>query len=174
MDGLTAPAGRTLCNSFRGGNPVYLTPSYRDHSDITKDPCRMRPVFSSASELCIMGSITLLAWRLNALYNTNSRIQTRQRCPSDNCIQLNVPESWPTIPPLTSHSPQEAMGITNFKTEDAVSYSQFACVGTGFSAIGLGATLQRWYGIDNIAFFEKFEELGGTWFINKYPGIYLK
>lgn len=66
------------------------------------------------------------------------------------------------------------MGVTNLKTGAAVSYSQFACVGTGFSAIGLGATLQRWYGIDNIAFFEKFENLGGTWFINQYPGIYLK
>lgn len=66
------------------------------------------------------------------------------------------------------------MGVTNLRTEDAVSYSHFACVGTGFSAIGLGATLHRWYGIDNIAFFEKYEDLGGTWFINQYPGIYFK
>lgn len=65
------------------------------------------------------------------------------------------------------------MGVLDPITEDAVSYSQFACVGTGFSAIGLGATLQRWYGIDDIAFFEKHEKLGGTWFINQYPGIFL-
>lgn len=63
------------------------------------------------------------------------------------------------------------MGVTNTKKEDTVSYSQFACVGTGFSAIGLGATLQRWYGIVDIIFFEKCERLGGTWFINQYPGI---
>jgi hypothetical protein len=66
------------------------------------------------------------------------------------------------------------MGATNPKKEDAVSYSQFACVGTGFSAIGLGATLQRWYGIGDIVFFEKYEKLGGTWFISQYPGILLK
>ncbi|KAL1861656.1 hypothetical protein Daus18300_008772 [Diaporthe australafricana] len=54
--------------------------------------------------------------------------------------------------------------------EDKISYSQFACVGTGFSAIGLGATLRRWYDIDDIAFFEKCGKLGGTWFINQYPG----
>lgn len=51
-----------------------------------------------------------------------------------------------------------------------VSYSQFACIGTGFSAIALGATLKRWYGIDDITFFERHQSLGGTWFISQYPG----
>jgi cation diffusion facilitator CzcD-associated flavoprotein CzcO len=50
------------------------------------------------------------------------------------------------------------------------SYSRFACIGTGFSAIALGATLKRWYGIDDITFFERHQNLGGTWFISKYPG----
>lgn len=49
-------------------------------------------------------------------------------------------------------------------------YSKFACIGTGFSAIGLGATLKRWYGITDIQFFERHVELGGTWHINQYPG----
>lgn len=56
------------------------------------------------------------------------------------------------------------------KAQKPVSYSQFTCVGTGFSAIGLGATLKRWYGIDDVVFFERHTELGGTWFANKYPG----
>jgi cation diffusion facilitator CzcD-associated flavoprotein CzcO len=56
-------------------------------------------------------------------------------------------------------------------SETNVSYSQFACIGTGFSAVGLGATLKRWYGIDDIKFFEKHETLGGTWFISQYPGM---
>ncbi|RCI09534.1 hypothetical protein L249_3927 [Ophiocordyceps polyrhachis-furcata BCC 54312] len=51
-----------------------------------------------------------------------------------------------------------------------VSYSQFVCVGAGFSGIALGATLKRWYGIDNVRFFERHADLGGTWFINTYPG----
>ncbi|KAI5463059.1 hypothetical protein BGZ63DRAFT_353492 [Mariannaea sp. PMI_226] len=49
-------------------------------------------------------------------------------------------------------------------------YSQFACIGTGFSGICLGATLKRWYGIGDIQFFERHTELGGTWFANTYPG----
>lgn len=56
------------------------------------------------------------------------------------------------------------------KAPDTPTYSQFACVGTGFSAIGLGATLKRWYGIGDIKFFERHSDLGGTWFINQYPG----
>jgi cation diffusion facilitator CzcD-associated flavoprotein CzcO len=51
------------------------------------------------------------------------------------------------------------------------SYSRFACIGSGFSAIGLGATLQRWYGIDDVRFFERHSQLGGTWFVNQYPGM---
>ncbi|OAQ86370.1 monooxygenase [Purpureocillium lilacinum] len=49
-------------------------------------------------------------------------------------------------------------------------YSQFACIGSGFSAIGLGATLKRWYGITDVRFFERHDQLGGTWFANQYPG----
>ncbi|KAH7129271.1 hypothetical protein EDB81DRAFT_661866 [Dactylonectria macrodidyma] len=49
-------------------------------------------------------------------------------------------------------------------------FSQFGCIGSGFSAIGLGATLQRWYGITDIQFFERNDRLGGTWNTNKYPG----
>ena len=66
--------------------------------------------------------------------------------------------------------------ITNPNTppssEDAqiFSYSQFACIGSGFSAIAVGATLQRWYGIDDVRFFESQPTLGGTWFANQYPG----
>lgn len=51
------------------------------------------------------------------------------------------------------------------------SYSQFACVGTGFAGIGLGATLKRWYDIGDIQFFERNSKLGGTWFVNQYPGM---
>ncbi|KAK2599994.1 hypothetical protein QQS21_005296 [Conoideocrella luteorostrata] len=49
-------------------------------------------------------------------------------------------------------------------------YSQFACIGSGFSGIGLGATLKRWYGITDVRIFERHSDLGGTWFANKYPG----
>ncbi|KAJ6081900.1 flavoprotein [Penicillium canescens] len=50
------------------------------------------------------------------------------------------------------------------------SYSQISCIGTGLSAIALGATLKRWYGMDDIHFFERHPDCGGTWFISSYPG----
>ncbi|OAR01073.1 hypothetical protein LLEC1_07833 [Akanthomyces lecanii] len=54
--------------------------------------------------------------------------------------------------------------------KDTVTYSQFACIGTGFSGIGLGATLKRWYNISDVVLFERESKLGGTWLINQYPG----
>lgn len=54
-----------------------------------------------------------------------------------------------------------------------VTYSRVACVGTGLAAIALGATLKRWFGIDDIRFFEREETSGGTWWINTYPGLTL-
>ena len=56
-------------------------------------------------------------------------------------------------------------------SDSPVSYSRFACIGTGFSAIGLGATLKRWYDIEDVTFFERHEKLGGTWHISQYPGM---
>ncbi|EHK22596.1 uncharacterized protein TRIVIDRAFT_179915 [Trichoderma virens Gv29-8] len=53
---------------------------------------------------------------------------------------------------------------------DKPTYSQFACIGTGFSGIALGCTAKRWYGISDIRFFEKNSDLGGTWLVNQYPG----
>lgn len=52
----------------------------------------------------------------------------------------------------------------------SISYTQFACIGSGFSGVALGATLKRWHGITDVRFFERHAKLGGTWFANKYPG----
>lgn len=52
----------------------------------------------------------------------------------------------------------------------AASYSRFACIGCGFSAVALGATLKRWHGITDIRFFERQSSLGGVRLANKYPG----
>lgn len=40
----------------------------------------------------------------------------------------------------------------------------------GFSGIGVGAQLKRWYNNSDIVFFERGSALGGTWWINSYPG----
>lgn len=59
---------------------------------------------------------------------------------------------------------------TTQSSAEPCAYTQFACVGTGFSGIGLGATLKRWYDISDIQFFERNSSLGGTWLVNRYPG----
>ncbi|KAK0737907.1 hypothetical protein B0T18DRAFT_394300 [Schizothecium vesticola] len=50
------------------------------------------------------------------------------------------------------------------------SYTQFACIGAGFSGICLGATLRRWHNITSLRLFDASPSLGGTWFLNRYPG----
>ncbi|AEO59771.1 hypothetical protein MYCTH_54721 [Thermothelomyces thermophilus ATCC 42464] len=61
---------------------------------------------------------------------------------------------------------------------DRPSYSTFACIGTGFSGICLGATLARWYGLTaggqgghhHLRLFSRDPGPGGTWLVNDYPG----
>ncbi|PGH12585.1 hypothetical protein AJ79_04206 [Helicocarpus griseus UAMH5409] len=53
---------------------------------------------------------------------------------------------------------------------DAPSYTQVACIGTGVSAVALGATLKNWYNFDDIRFFDRNPASGGTWWANRYPG----
>ncbi|KAG5299811.1 monooxygenase [Histoplasma capsulatum G186AR] len=55
--------------------------------------------------------------------------------------------------------------------EDRSSYTRVACIGAGFSGIGLGATLKRWHNFDDIRLFERHPDSGGTWWANRYPGI---
>lgn len=62
------------------------------------------------------------------------------------------------------------MAFNASDSTQSTGYSQFACVGTGFSGICLGAQLQRWYGITDVRFFEQLDNLGGTWWANQYPG----
>ncbi|WKT51481.1 FAD/NAD(P)-binding domain superfamily [Fusarium oxysporum f. sp. vasinfectum] len=54
--------------------------------------------------------------------------------------------------------------------DQKTTYSRFACIGTGLSGIGLGATLKRWYNLDDIHYFERQSQPGGTWLQNQYPG----
>jgi hypothetical protein len=57
-----------------------------------------------------------------------------------------------------------------FKSTEIPTYSQIGCIGAGMSAVALGATLQRWYALEDIRFFERHPTNGGTWYINTYPG----
>lgn len=54
--------------------------------------------------------------------------------------------------------------------ERAPSYSRVACIGAGLAGIALGVQLKRWYNLDDIQLFERNDDLGGTWYVNSYPG----
>ncbi|KAK3292933.1 uncharacterized protein B0H64DRAFT_403120 [Chaetomium fimeti] len=67
-------------------------------------------------------------------------------------------------------------------------FSTFACIGTGFSGICLGATLERWHQLlsttplstntktspnntpPSLTLFSRDSDLGGTWTVSRYPG----
>lgn len=48
--------------------------------------------------------------------------------------------------------------------------STIVCVGGGISGIALGAILKRQYSFTDVHFYEREKALGGTWFVNTYPG----
>src|ERR671937_3076940 len=43
-------------------------------------------------------------------------------------------------------------------------------VGTGFGGMGAAIQLKR-LGIDDIVMLEREDDLGGTWHVNRYPGL---
>lgn len=43
-------------------------------------------------------------------------------------------------------------------------------VGAGFGGIAAGVRLRR-AGIDDFVIVDKHPSVGGTWFVNKYPGV---
>ena len=48
-------------------------------------------------------------------------------------------------------------------------YSEVVCIGAGFSGLCVGAQLQT-MGVENFRIYERESSLGGTWFVNTYPG----
>ncbi|KAK4040095.1 monooxygenase [Parachaetomium inaequale] len=78
-----------------------------------------------------------------------------------------------------SHQPPTTMtpATSDSGPSESPTYTTFACIGTGFSGICLGATLARWHpssGHDtqepSLRLFSRDPDLGGTWLANAYPG----
>lgn len=53
---------------------------------------------------------------------------------------------------------------------DAPEYSKLLIVGAGMSGISAAAYYKRKYGEDFVIY-ERQKELGGTWWMNSYPGM---
>lgn len=50
-------------------------------------------------------------------------------------------------------------------------YYPVAIIGAGESGIAMGCRLKQSLGFDQFRIFERQSGLGGTWWINRYPGV---
>ena len=49
-------------------------------------------------------------------------------------------------------------------------FSKLLIIGAGLSGISTAAYYKRKYGDDDFVIYERQKELGGTWWMNNYPG----
>lgn len=54
--------------------------------------------------------------------------------------------------------------------KDAHTYSPVLVIGAGVSGIATGCRLKEALGFDQFRIFERQSGIGGTWWINRYPG----
>lgn len=55
--------------------------------------------------------------------------------------------------------------------QNAYTYYPVLIVGAGVSGIAMGVQLKRKLGFDQFRIFDRQSGLGGTWWINRYPGV---
>ena len=61
--------------------------------------------------------------------------------------------------------------VVNGYEKDAYTYYPLIVVGAGESGIALGCRLKEALGFDQFRVFDRQAGLGGTWWINRYPGV---
>lgn len=61
--------------------------------------------------------------------------------------------------------------MVNGYDENAYTYYPVVIVGAGESGIAMGCRLKEVLGFDQFRIFERQAGPGGTWWINRYPGV---
>ena len=61
--------------------------------------------------------------------------------------------------------------LVNGYEKNAYTYYPVLIVGAGESGIALGCRLKEKLGFDQFKIFDRQAGLGGTWWINRYPGV---
>ena len=61
--------------------------------------------------------------------------------------------------------------IENGYEKDAFTYYPVLIIGAGASGIAMGCRLKKKLGFDQFRMFERQSGIGGTWWINRYPGV---
>lgn len=59
----------------------------------------------------------------------------------------------------------------NAYEKDAHTYYPVVVIGAGESGIAIGCRLKEALGFDQFRIFDKQSGIGGTWWINRYPGV---
>jgi len=59
----------------------------------------------------------------------------------------------------------------NGYSDNAVTYVPIVIVGAGESGIAAGCKLKSELGFDQFRIFDRQAGIGGTWWINRYPGV---
>ena len=65
----------------------------------------------------------------------------------------------------------ESIRVINGYDEDAYTYYPVVVVGAGETGIAMGCRLKEVLGFDQFRIFDRQSGLGGTWWINRYPGV---
>lgn len=61
--------------------------------------------------------------------------------------------------------------VVNSYEKDAYTYCPVLIVGAGESGIAMGCQLKEQLHFDQFRIYERQSGLGGTWWINRYPGV---
>ena len=68
-------------------------------------------------------------------------------------------------------TPQNTIRRVNGYEKGAYTYYPVLIIGAGESGIALGCRLKGKLGFDQFRIFERQSGVGGTWHINRYPGV---
>ena len=64
-----------------------------------------------------------------------------------------------------------AIALHNGYEKDSYTYYPVIIVGAGESGIALGCRLKSELGFDQFRIYDRQAGIGGTWWINRYPGV---
>jgi cation diffusion facilitator CzcD-associated flavoprotein CzcO len=67
--------------------------------------------------------------------------------------------------------PNHICHMNGYNRGDAYTYIPVVIVGAGESGIAMGYKLKKDLGFDQFRIFDRQSGIGGTWWINRYPGV---
>ncbi|MCJ1308159.1 hypothetical protein MMC25_001811 [Agyrium rufum] len=70
-----------------------------------------------------------------------------------------------------THKPNSVSTVNAYSKEDAYTYYPLIVIGAGETGIAMGCQLKEKLGFDQFRIFDRQAGLGGTWWVNKYPGV---